>query len=257
MDYMLLVRIYILVLTFLCGACMGSFVNCVADRYAEKQSVFEGRSHCPVCGHKLGVLDLIPIFSYLFLRGRCRHCKAKIPIRCLLTELMGGLVFLAVELKVGLKFEAIEFCLLTGMLFAVALIDHDTMEIPDGLHLFALVIFVGFLWAHDDWYNRLVQGLWGALVYGGGMLLMSLVMDVILKKESLGGGDVKLYGVLGLFTGLYGGLILLILSCLFGLLYAAIVRAKSEFAFGPWIALAGYITLLVGPEVVNLYLSLL
>ena len=134
--------IYVLVLAFLCGACAGSFVNCAADRYAAKQSIFRGRSHCPVCGHTLGILDLFPIVSYIFLRGKCRHCGAKIPVRCLITELCGGLLFLTAAMRFGVSFQTLEYCLLFAALFAVALIDFDTMEIPDGIHLFGIFVFI-------------------------------------------------------------------------------------------------------------------
>ncbi len=249
--------IYVLVLAFLCGACAGSFVNCAADRYAAKQSIFRGRSHCPVCGHTLGILDLFPIFSYIFLRGKCRHCGAKIPVRCLITELCGGLLFLTAAMRFGVSFQTLEYCLLFAALFAVALIDFDTMEIPDGIHLFGIFVFLVFLPAYPSPQERLMEGLLGALVFGGGMLAVSLIMDAILKRDSLGGGDIKLFAVLGLFNGVWRGLFHLILSCLTGILLYVLARQKNEFPFGPAICIAAWVTALVGQEIIDLYLSII
>lgn len=256
MDTFAALKIYFLILSFLFGACIGSFVNCAAERYVGKESIFRGRSHCPVCRHPLGVLDLFPILSYLFLRGKCRHCGAKIPVRCLLTEIAGGLLYLVAALKFGFSLETLEIWLLFSALFAVALIDFDTMEIPDGLLLFCAAVFEVFLFSHGNWALRLTDGLWGACVFGGGMLMVSLLMDAVLKKESLGGGDIKLFAVLGLFLGLKCGLLCLLLSCLVGLAALLFSGRKGQFPFGPAIAVAAVISLISGEEIISLYLSI-
>lgn len=251
-------RIYIGVIAFLAGACIGSFLNCAADRYAIGESVFKGRSHCPVCGRELGVLDLIPVLSYLFLRGKCRRCGAKIPIRCLFTELLGGLLWLFTYCAFGLSVQTAQYLLLFSALFAVALIDGDTMEIPDGITLFCLFCYLVFLPFLGNFPYSLSEGLLGAAVIGGGMLILSLGMDFLLKKETLGGGDVKLFFVLGLFTGLWKGLLMLILACIVGLLAAVVQRnTKKEFPFGPAIVVAAIVTLAVGQPIIDAYLSLL
>lgn len=252
-------HIYLAVLLFLLGACMGSFLTCAAGRYAKKESVLKGRSHCDACGCKLGPLELIPIVSYLCLRGRCRKCGAPIPPRCLFAEAVTGLVYLAVYVRYGFGFVTLEYLLLFSALIAVALIDADTMEIPDGLVLFCAVVYAAFLYPHGGYEARARDGLLGAAVYGGGILLLSLLMDRALGRETLGGGDVKLFAVLGLYTGLARGLLMILLSCIGGLVFAYTVRAgrKKEFPFGPAIAAAAIAVLLVGQEIVELYLSLI
>lgn len=259
-----MLRIYILVLAFVCGACAGSFVNCAADRYAAKQSIFRGRSHCPACGHALGVLDLFPVLSYLFLRGKCRHCGAPIPSRCLWTELLGGMFFFLAAWEFGFSFFTLEACLLFAALFALSLTDLDTMEIPDGIMAFCAVVFLCFLPAYADPLARLKQGVIGGAIYGGGMLALSLLLDFALGRESLGGGDVKLLFVLGLFLGPWKGLLMLILACLFGLAYHLLSTPKpgvdfsqKEFPFGPAIAFSAFVTTLVGQEIIDLYLTLI
>lgn len=253
------IRIYFLILSFLFGACIGSFVTCAADRYVSHESVWKGRSHCPSCGHSLTVLDLFPILSYIFLRGRCRYCGARIPVRCLFTETLCGFAFFAIAWFYGFSFATLEYCLLVSALLGLSLIDYDTMEIPDGLLLFGAVVFLVFLPAHEDMVDRVTKGLLSAVIFGGGMLLVSLVMDAILKKDSLGGGDIKLFAMLGLYFGIWQGLLNLILSCIIGLIFA-VSRGKdfeNEFPFGPAIAYAALITLLLGPTLIDIYLEII
>lgn len=250
--------IYIAVLLFCFGACMGSFLTCAADRYVRKESVLRGRSRCDSCGSRLGFFELIPILSYVCLRGRCRKCGARIPPRCLFAELFAALMYFGVYVRFGFGFVTLEYLLLFSALFALALIDLDTMEIPDGLILFGLAVYVAFLYPHGDYLARAKDGLLGAAVYGGGILLISFLMDFALGKETLGGGDVKLFALLGLYTGLKRGLLMLLISCVAGLIFAA-VRGdkKKEFPFGPAIAFAAIVTLVVGQEILDLYLSLI
>lgn len=253
------IRIYFLILSTVLGASIGSFVNCVADRYVANQSVWKGRSHCPSCGHTLSILDLFPILSYIFLRGKCRYCGEHIPIRCLITELLGGVVFLMYAYVYGFSLETLEMMILMAILLAVALIDYDTMEIPDGLLQFGVIVFLLFLPAHTDYAARLEDGALGALIYGGGMLILSLIMDLILKKDSLGGGDIKMLIMLGLFTGVTKGLLNILLACVIGLLMALGRSKKDEegFPFGPALAFAAMATLLVGSQIIDWYLEII
>lgn len=255
-------RIYIYILSFLLGTCMASFVSCAAGRYASGVSVLRGRSKCDTCGQTLGVVDLIPIFSYLFLRGKCRRCGAKIPLSCLITELIGGAGYLVIVMKFGLSWLALELILLAPALLAVALIDLRTMEIPNGLLIYMVVLFAATLATYyPAILQRLIDGAIGAAVYGGGLLLISLVMDKILKRDSLGGGDIKLFGAVGLYLGPWRGLLTVLLACLFGLATAgakALAKKNNsrEFPFGPAICLATFVSLLVGSDVIDMYLSL-
>lgn len=249
---------YLLILAFLLGSCAGSFITCAADRYVAKESVLRGRSHCPECGRTLGIIDLIPIFSYLFLGGRCRKCGAPIPIRCLFTELLGGMTYLTVVYAYGLSFHTLALLIVVSVLLAVSLIDLDTMEIPDGLTFSLVVVYLLYLLTEKDTGTLLMEGLLGSVAIGGGILLLTLLMDVILKKETMGGGDIKLLGVLGLYTGLASGLLMVVLACIAGLVLALCVKRnnKKEFPFGPAIAFAALFTLLVGKDMVGAYLSL-
>lgn len=263
------VNIYLLILTFIFGSCIGSFVACAADRYIAGGSVLKGRSYCPACGHTLSAIELIPIFSFLFLRGKCRHCGARIPARCLYTEILGGAIFLTIAIRFVLDPFALhyhwgreiavtaQFVLLVFTLLAMSLIDFDTMEIPDGLTAFGVVIFAVFLPAYSDPFARIENGLLGAVILGGGMFVISLILNAVLKRDSLGFGDVKLLGMLGLFTGVEKGILLIIFSCFIGLMFSVFSKnSDKEFPFAPSISFAAWITILFGSDIVNFYLSL-
>lgn len=249
--------LYILCVALACGACAGSFVNCAALRHITGEKLSRGRSHCPKCGHVLGVWDLFPLFSWLFLRGRCRYCGAPVSGRYPLTELISALAWGSCAAVFGLSWQTPEYCILFSLLLAVALIDLDSMEIPNGLLIAGVVLFALCLIFHDAPLSRLKSGLIGGLVLGGALLAISLVMDKVLGRESMGGGDIKLFAMLGLYSGLAVGLLLVILACFAGLVFAYAGKAKGKpFPFGPAVALAAWPALLAGPRLVSWYLSL-
>lgn len=246
--------LYLLFLAFVCGACAGSFVNCAALRHVTGEKFSRGRSHCPKCGHVLGVLDLFPIVSWVFLRGKCRYCGAEVSKRYPFTEVLSALAWVTTAAVFGLSFKTLQLCLLFSILLAVALIDLDTLEIPNGLLLGGLLLWlIGLIFDRSGWLSGLLSG----LAIGGALLVISLVMDKVLGRESMGGGDIKLFALLGLFTGPWIGLLLVILSCLTGLVFAWMKRSNGDpFPFGPAIALAAWPALLIGPQVVSWYLGL-
>lgn len=249
---------YILFVAFVCGACIGSFVNCAALRLVKGEGFAKGRSHCPACGHTLAARDLVPLLSWLFLRGKCRWCGAPVSARYPATELVSGLAWLSAVWALGISPTALRACLLFGILLALALIDLDTMELPDVLVAAGAAVWLVFALAGPDRLAVLKTGALGAAALGGSLLVLSLIMDRLLGRESMGGGDIKLLAMLGLYTGPAAGLLLIILSCLFGLILALfLARGKGrEFPFGPAIALAAWPVLLWGDAIVGWYLGL-
>lgn len=250
---------YILFLTLALGACMGSFLCCVALRVAKgDKRPWQGRSHCDYCGRTLGFLDLVPIMSWLCLRGRCRTCGAKIGLRSLFAECLCAAVFCSAVWRFGLGWQTLEVLILACCLLYLSLVDLDTMELPGVPMLVGAVSWLIFLFAHPDPTARLLWGLVGAVCIGGGVLLVSLVADKLMDRETMGGGDIKLLALLGLYLGPGGGLLLLILACVAGLLFAALSGAGRgrEFPFGPAIALAAWPAVLFSEAVLNWYLGL-
>ena len=252
------VRIYLYVLTVLLGLVMGSALNCLAYRMVSGEKWSGGRSKCPKCGHTLGILDLIPLFSWLFLGGKCRYCKAPISARYPLTESILGLCFGLRLWRFGVSLEIIQYLVLVCCLFCLSLIDFDTLTIPDRFLLIPAVVRVLWLLLVGGWKEAL-RAFVPALVLGGGILLLSLLMDKVLKKESMGGGDIKLLFMLGLFFDLPCCLLLLIFSCVVGLVFAFISMRGEQgraFPFGPSISIAAVLTCLFGTQIISWYINL-
>ncbi|MBE6996660.1 MAG: prepilin peptidase [Ruminococcaceae bacterium] len=247
-----------IVFSALLGAAMGSFLHCAAWRIARGERFTSGRSRCPECSHPLGVVDLVPLLSWLWLRGRCRHCGAKIPVRYFLAEL----AFAALTVGCLLRFDISVLCLRNWgflcCLFLLSLVDLEIREIPDGSLIAAAVIWLAalpFLWA--GWADALLH-LAAGLVYAGVLLGVSLLMDRILGKESLGGGDVKLLAVIGLYLGFLPTLFAVILACVLGLLQALISgkRRGTAFPFGPALSAGAALMLFFGSAMMDWYLGL-
>ena len=128
------------------GACLGSFVNCLAWRLANGESVLAGRSHCTSCGHVLGALDLVPVASWLALRGRCRHCGQRVSPRYVIVEALMAALFAAIVVRYGLSVQTAAYLVLVCILMAVALVDLDTFIIPSGFVVAGCVLWLVSIW---------------------------------------------------------------------------------------------------------------
>lgn len=195
---------------FIIGLFIGSFYNVVAMRTLKGESIVVSRSHCTSCGHILGPLDLVPVFSYIFLRGRCRYCKVKIsPLYCF-GELITGITLAYLYWIFGLSFDFAIHAMLGSMLVILVISDLLEKTIPNKIVLVGLLtIFI----------LRIIKGeriLFYILSSLGIFSLLFLVM--IMSGDKLGGGDVKLYAVIGLAIGIWGSLVSLFLASLFALL---------------------------------------
>ena len=234
------------------GSIFASAMNCFAARYAAGESWLRGRSHCDSCGHELGFLDLVPVFSYIFLKGRCRYCHTKMSPRYLITEIILGSIFVITYLRVGLTLRLIRNLILFFILFAISLIDYDTYEIPDGLVLGGAIVWLIFAVILKE---NLWKGLLGGIILGGSILIISLILDKILNKESLGGGDIKLLAMVGLYSGPILGILLLFVASVVGLIFIGIGKT-NKIPFGPAISIATVFTVLFGEQLLQLYLML-
>lgn len=140
---------YILYITFFLGCCLGSFADCLAMRLLSGESAFAGRSHCDSCGHVLGAPDLVPLFSWLFFKGRCRYCGAKVPAECFFTELLAGIGCCMVVYRFDLSVMSLRGVLLGLILLTMALTDLHGWIIPDRLQIAGCLVFlvIGLLFA--------------------------------------------------------------------------------------------------------------
>lgn len=254
---------YLLFLTAVLGLVFGSFGNAWAWRIVNGESVAKGRSHCATCGHPLSAADLVPLASFLFLRGRCRYCGEKISPRYPLAETLCALVFVSLALRFGFTPETLRLCILGFLLFVLSLVDLDSCVIPNRFPLLAAANFAAFALFGAQPGKTLLHGLIGGLSLFVPMLALVMLADRVLGRESMGGGDLKLLFVLGLYTGAARGLMLLILACCIGLVFALLpgVRGKDAenpraFPFGPSLALAAWPVLLFGDAFLTWYLGL-
>lgn len=240
---------------FVVGLCMGSFCNVLIYRVPRGLGIARGRSFCPACAHALAAKDLVPLFSWLFLRGKCRYCGAKIPARYPLVELLGGALAIAAPLVFGWRLSAAVAFLAGCILMTIAFIDADTQEIPDALVIaLAVVAVCASIFTRDvPIWQRVI----GIFVVSLPMLLLNLI-----KPTSFGGGDIKLCAASGFLLGwqnmLAGGFLALLGGGAWGVyLLASKKKGRREhFAFGPFLAAGIYIALLLGDRLIAWYLQL-
>lgn len=210
------------------------------------------RSECTSCHARLGVFDLIPLFSWLALRGKCRHCAARVSALYPLVELTCLAGFWAVFLTVGLEPEYIALYLMVPFLVALIYIDIEHFILPNqlvGILAILGAVHLGLMWGFDGVaFEKIVsKHVLGALVFGGFSWGLGALMSRLLKKEALGFGDVKFFAVAGLWLGLSKFSLFLILSGVSGVLFALCWRffkKETLFPFGPALILSFFASLL-------------
>lgn len=251
------ILIYCVVLLFLIGTVFGSFLNCVAIRIENHEKWWTGRSKCDACGHVLGFFDLIPIFSFLCLKGRCRYCGAKLSLQYFFSEFILGIIFVCYALLYGsLDSTLLEHLGLIAVLYGLSICDFHTYEIPDGFIIFGCVWWILFEVIQGISIKECIIQILCALAVSGSVLLISLIMDKILKKESMGGGDIKLLFVVGLYMSLLTNVLNLVISCIIGLGFIVLSK-QDKIPFGPAISIATVISLLYGNLFIAWYVGLL
>lgn len=253
---LILSELIICALVFFTGTCIFSFLNVIIYRVPKNLSFVKGYSMCPGCGHRLGAGDLIPVFSYLFLRGRCRYCGAQIGIRDTMIELLGGIAALLCIFKydnLGTALTVFGFyCVLTVVTF----LDIDTMEIEDGCHVAVLVLAVAAVFTMPE--ISVPARMIGAVCVSVPMLLLTLLIP-----GAFGGGDIKLMAACGLFLGWKLTLIATVIAILTGGIYGIWLLAakkadrKAHFAFGPFLCIGMAAALPCGMRLLEWYIRVM
>ena len=245
---------------FLIGITMGSFLNCVALRVLSGEPIVRGRSHCMSCGHKLGGLDLIPLFSWLLLKRKCRYCSSKISVRYPLSELVLGIVYILILAKYDLTLKTLELIVLYSILLCVTLCDLDMHIIPDRFIIIGIINRIIFILISGNISEELKLSLIGAFSVSLPLLILSLILDKILKKDTMGGGDIKLFFMAGMYFAWPVNVLVLFMSAIIGILFGILSKSKkneeNQIPFGPAISVGYFLGMLVGSELVNLYLGL-
>lgn len=244
---------------FLVGLCIGSFLNVVIYRVPQKMSLLTPPSHCTSCQTRLKPWDLVPVFSYLALGRRCRTCKRPISPRYMMVELLTGVLFFLCYWRMPNWMALLPALALTGVLIAAACIDAEHSIIPNGIVMFGAV--AGALGSVLTGHPAPKDALLGALCGGGPLFLIDVLTRLTLGKEGMGGGDVKLMAMAGLFLGVKAVLMALMLGVMLGGLTGAVllitkrVQRGGYFPFGPFLAAGVFISQLFYTDILELYFS--
>ena len=239
---------------FILGIMIGSFLNVCIYRIPAKESIVVNRSHCPKCGHGLSWYELIPVFSYIFLRGKCKECKVKISMQYPLIEGLNAILYLLIFIRFGFSIDVIFACLFTSALIVIAMIDARTKEIPFKINVFIFIVAIVNLCFH---FGNIKDYLLGFFIISIGLLILFYLSG----GGVIGGGDVKLMAVAGLYLGCGKTVLAFFLACLLGsvihIIRMKFFGASRELALGPYLATALIISLLWGDIMIKAYLSLM
>jgi len=257
------ITIYICSFQFLLGAVFASFLGCFAYRICKGESIAKGRSHCDECGHELGLGDLIPIVSYIARKGRCKYCGKKISPSCLIGELVLAVLFVLCTLRFDLTPELFISLFFILILYFITLTDLQDRIIPNGCVVAAILVRILYFFVAGEGNWKAFLWLIGqGLIISVPVLLITLLLEAVLKKEALGGGDIKLLFVLGMYLGPAKSLFMLLVACILGIIGAAMAMRKSEdgesvaIPFGPYLSAGSVLALLCGDSIIAAYLSL-
>ncbi len=244
---------FFLIIFFVFGLLFGSFYNVVGLRVPKKEPFVNERSGCPKCGHSLSWYELFPVLSFIIQGGKCRNCKKGISAFYPIMELFTGAMFAFAYYMLGFQWELITVILLISLSSILIVSDSFYMLIPNKILLFFLPLFIimRFIVPLEPWWSSIV----GAIVGYG------VIMLIILLTNGMGGGDMKLFGVLGIVLGVYQVLLAFFLACLIGAVFGMIfrmmkrIKKKQEIPFGPYILIATLFTYFYGDGVISWYLN--
>jgi len=244
----------VVIYTFIClyGITIGSFLNVCIYRIPKGENIALVRSHCMTCGYQLRWFDLIPLFSWIALRGRCRKCKTPISKQYPIIEAANGVIYVITFLVHGLSVESAIYCLMFSALLALSVIDFRTYEIPLGFNVFILAL--GLVHLGLDFSN------WRHYVIG--LLSVSIFLAILYyasNGRAIGGGDVKLMGAAGLLLGWKLIILAFFLGCIFGsVIHIArmkISKAEHVLAMGPYLSAGIFLSALWGDGMIGWYLN--
>ncbi len=260
-------HIFLAFFSFCFGAIMGSFANVCIWRLPREESLVRPKSHCPKCQTPIAWHDNIPVVSFLRLGGRCRHCKELISLKYPLVELLIGLIFVGMYWRYGLTLTALIYAFVAMALVVITFIDLDHFIIPNeityGGILAGLLLAIALTFLRSDQFlvNHITDALIGGAAGAGTILAIDLLSRIGFKKPGMGGGDVKLMGMIGTFVGWKLTIVNLMGAACIGavvgialLLTGRISRQDdlpegNYIPFGPYLALGALIILFAGKEI--------
>jgi len=238
--------VYYAVVSFIFGAVLGSFYNVVGYRLPRNQSLIKPSSHCTNCNHKLGASELVPILSYVFLGGRCKNCKANISPFYMTFELLTGILFAVASILFGQSYEFLIAITFISMAIIIIISDYQTMIIPDEVLIFCGILILIFQFLSGG-LSLVVHSLANGVIAFSIMLLIKLFGDYLFKKESMGGGDIKLMFVFGMILGWETTIISIFLASFIALPISLVLYLRKKeniIPFGPFLCISALILLL-------------
>lgn len=230
-------QVYYSIILFVIGSSLASFYCVVATRLPEGLSIIKPSSHCLNCHQKLKWYELIPILSYIFLKGRCRYCHSKIPLYEFITEISTGILFSLAYLYFNFSYSFYIALLLISLMVLIFVSDFKYMIILDSPLIISSLLIFCLKWIYFDLTTALLSIVDGLLLFLI-MLAIGFFGKKVFKREALGGGDVKLSFVIGLTVGLQYGLMVLVLSTFLALPYAVfslLTNSSHEVPYGPFL----------------------
>lgn len=256
----------ITVLFALLGLEIGSFLNLCIDRLPQNKSIVRPRSHCDSCNQTLKTADLVPLFSYLWLRGRCRYCGVRIPLRLPILELATGAIYAILAwyyyqnfgLGVGLAFSLVY----ASLLIVIFMIDLEQGLVLNSVILFGIALALTFSFfqsGFEEFWPKLGPGITLSALLGGAIGFLIMLMPYLLSRGGMGAGDVKLAGFLGMVVGFPQVLAALLVGIIIGglvailLLIARLRGRKEAIPFGPFLAVGAMVALVWGHILIEWY----
>jgi leader peptidase (prepilin peptidase) / N-methyltransferase len=247
----------------LAGAIIGSFLNVCIDRLPSRKSLASPPSHCDACQHRLGILDLIPVFSYLILRGRCRYCGARIPFRVLWVEVSSGILFLLAFWQYGLTAQFGVAAFWCCVLLVIIFIDWENQLILNIITYPAIVIAIVILSVHTYVPGANLLPPQATLINGlvsSAVLFVFFLLIILIRPGAMGMGDAKLVALIGLVSGFP----LVVFSMLIGVVLGGIVAVvllatkkkgrKDVIPYGAFLGIGPIFALIFATHIINWYL---
>ena len=242
------------IIIFIFGITIGSFLNVCIYRIPLGESIVTAPSHCMTCGRKLKWCDMVPVFSWLVLGGKCRNCKSKISVQYPIIEGVNGILYVMICAVNGLEWSSVIYCFMASALLVLSIIDWRTYEIPFGINVFLFVLGIAMTILDR---GNLVEHLIG-------MICVSVLLGILYLLtggRAIGGGDIKLMFACGLILGWKLILLAFFLGCIIGsvvhIIRMSVKKAGRMLAMGPYLSAGILLAALWGNAWINWYLSLL
>ena len=256
-------EIVLIVLFAILGLAIGSFLNVCIDRLPQNKSIAYPPSHCEACQHKLAAKDLIPVFSYLRLRGRCRYCQAAVPHRLFWVELATGIIFALLYWHYGLSVELGVMVFYASLFIIIFVIDLEQGLILNKVVYPTMVVALLLALYPWPWLPQSMDMRVAYAALGGAIGFAIFLLIAIVSRGGMGWGDVKLAALIGLATGFPLVFLAVIMGAILGgivavaLMIAKRRKRREAIPFGPFLALAAMVTLLWGSNILGWYLGLM